>query len=401
MRQQTTTQQWIPERPDNRVARLPDPERSVLRQPRTINQRTTDYTDNRIARCSDANRPHIERFIDLKRRRPLKPKSVYGYAEALGHLDDFLQGKPIPQASADELSAFIDWMRDENYGESTLFGYVFKIRAYLKHTLDVDKLPKAIKNALDVKQPEDPFVGRLIENNEFAAMLDAANDLGSRLGTTHRAEESQAILWTLLDVGHRSQEFLSLRWGHTRFEDLDGVVFSLSPLAEGLKRGPRSTYGSLCARPLRAWGECHRQRGNLAASIVTAFRDRTGLKPLSYQSLLLHIKMLGDRSGVNEGREKAISPHDFRHTAATRDGENGWSEFQLCDKYGWVYGSRMPRRYLHLSLKKQRERVRRDAGVDDLGYRQQVEAGNDAAALAQLLQKIMHQSNASAPRRPA
>jgi hypothetical protein len=42
-------------------------------------------------------------------------------------------------------------------------------------------------------------------------------------------------------------------------------------------------------------------------------------------------------------------PYLFRHSAATRDARLGFTEAQLCMKYGWVLGSKMPRVYLHLA----------------------------------------------------
>ncbi|NAY82376.1 MAG: hypothetical protein GU362_05810, partial [Thaumarchaeota archaeon] len=47
-----------------------------------------------------------------------------------------------------------------------------------------------------------------------------------------------------------------------------------------------------------------------------------------------------------------------RHTSATRDAKLGFTEAQLCLKYGWKIGSRVPAVYLHLSAKDLREVVK-------------------------------------------
>jgi hypothetical protein len=54
---------------------------------------------------------------------------------------------------------------------------------------------------------------------------------------------------------------------------------------------------------------------------------------------------LGKKTGTN----KTVMPYLFRHSAATRDARLGFTEAQLCMKYGWVLGSKMPRVYLHMS----------------------------------------------------
>ncbi|UWG49307.1 XerD/XerC family integrase (plasmid) [Halalkaliarchaeum sp. AArc-CO] len=46
--------------------------------------------------------------------------------------------------------------------------------------------------------------------------------------------------------------------------------------------------------------------------------------------------------------EKPVNPHHFRHSRATYLA-NYLTEAQLCERFGWVRGSRVPGRYVHLS----------------------------------------------------
>ena len=62
------------------------------------------------------------------------------------------------------------------------------------------------------------------------------------------------------------------------------------------------------------------------------------------------------------GITRKITPHIFRHTAATYDGKS-LNENMLCQKYGWVLGSNMVRRYCHFNEKVLGEQILKRAGL--------------------------------------
>jgi len=59
-----------------------------------------------------------------------------------------------------------------------------------------------------------------------------------------------------------------------------------------------------------------------------------------------------------------LTPHIFRHTAATYDGAN-LNEAMLCEKYGWILGSTMVRRYCHFSTKQLVSQMMKQAGLKE------------------------------------
>lgn len=373
---------------------MPDTENSTTRN-------TDAYTDAALARFSDANRPFMARFIQERRNEGLRPKSVYAYVQATQHLDRFLGGKSFMAATADDFRNFLTQQR-QNMADATVFGNVFKIRRVLKDLYGVDRLPKPVRVALAVKAPKVEFVGRLVTDDEFGRLLAASQDRGQRTGTLPTAELSQAILWTLRDSGFRAQELLSLNVGDVALDDARGATLSLRPEAPGLKSGARTIYVSRCVGAIRTWLELHPRGTDAKAPLFTGFYDRTGTKRLQYQRLLEHLYTLGDRSGVNAGssRDKKVSPHDFRHTAATEKAKAGWVEEELRKFFGWAPGSIMPSIYVHLSLGDMRERVRRDAGVDAMGYFQQTPTMDPAQALASLIQQLARQPQTPKPTIP-
>jgi hypothetical protein len=55
-----------------------------------------------------------------------------------------------------------------------------------------------------------------------------------------------------------------------------------------------------------------------------------------------------ERAHKRAGIEKPVNPHHFRHSRATQLA-NWLTEAQLCGWFGWVQGSKVPARYVHLS----------------------------------------------------
>lgn len=363
---------------------------------------TDNYTDAALLRFSTANRAFMQTFVQLRRNEGLRAKSVYAYVQATQHLDRHLDGKPFADATAAELRDFVTSQR-QAMAASTVFANVFKVRRVLRDAHGLDKLPKAIQAALTVKAPKEQFVGRIVTDDEFGRLLVAGQERGQRAGTLPTAELSQAILWTLRDSGFRAQELLSLNVGDVSFDGARGAKLALRPEAPGLKTGARTIYVCRCVGALRTWLELHPRGTDPKAPLFTGFYDRTGTKRLQYQRLLEHLYGLGDRSGVNAGssRIKKVSPHDFRHTAATEKAKAGWVEEEMRLFFGWAPGSIMPSLYIHLSLGDMRERVRRDAGVDNLGFFQAVPTMDPAQALATLIQQLARQPPTLARPEPA
>jgi len=66
---------------------------------------------------------------------------------------------------------------------------------------------------------------------------------------------------------------------------------------------------------------------------------------ISYQYIRLKIL---DRARSKAGIDKPVNPHHFRHSRATVLA-NHFTEAQMCEWFGWVPGSSVPGRYVHLS----------------------------------------------------
>lgn len=67
-------------------------------------------------------------------------------------------------------------------------------------------------------------------------------------------------------------------------------------------------------------------------------------KALSYSRARTLLKNLADKAEI----DKKVNPHAFRHSRATHLA-NHLTEAQMCEWFGWVQGSDVPAKYVHLS----------------------------------------------------
>jgi integrase len=347
-------------------------------------------TDRLVARISEANRPFALEGVQYRRNKGLRPGSILAWTKAVHRADQILGGKRFQDASPQELAGIITGLRAAKLGERTVYQYAVQLRVAWKDLLNVDDLPRNVKRALEVRQPTDLPGGRLVTDADFRLLLEQAAQVPGRKGRLYHATLWVAMLWALWDTGFRAEELLGLNIGDVTFEP-GGAHIKLRPDAPNLKTGPRTIYVTECLGPLTALLEAHPQGDDAKAPLFPAMRNRREDSRLPYEGLQRFIKKLGEESGVNASSswDKTLTPHDFRHSCATRKARAGWNEAQLRAFFGWKAGSKMASHYVHLTVSDVRDQVRRDAGIDDLGYSQAVEAGNDELALASLLQRIL------------
>lgn len=356
---------------------------------------------------SAANRTTADLFIRRQSNQGIRSSTLYHYANTIRRLDRHLNGRPFASVQPEDMDMLFADLRDQ-YKPATVLHYSIQTRAFLRWVLKTKDLPDELDEATYVRESDVRSRFRILSVTEFHGLLDATRRHEGRFAKLARVERTQAILWTLWDTGFRASELLSLTVGSVAFEDAHGARLNLpEPDATpfSLKRGPRTVYVVECVGPLRAWLDMHPAADDPAAPLFPHAYSRKGTDPTRYQSLNKLIERTGNAAGVNgDPNKKKVTAHDFRHTLATRKAKAGWVEAQMRAYFGWSPTSKMPSFYVHLALADMRDRVRRDAGVDDLGYARTVETGDDAAQLRALLRRMLTDSdapNAARTRRPA
>ncbi len=149
------------------------------------------------------------------------------------------------------------------------------------------------------------------------------------------------------ELGPRPGEILGMRIRDVVFDGTD----LLCRLAG--KTGTRVEYIVKSASLLSQWLDAHPFKDNPDSPLWLNLNNNNRHERWSYAACKKALKMLAGRAGVR----KNVNPYVFRHTAASRDAKLGFTEAQLCLKYGWVFGSKMPRVYIHLAGTDLREKV--------------------------------------------
>ncbi|MGM0388525.1 MAG: tyrosine-type recombinase/integrase [Natrinema limicola] len=167
---------------------------------------------------------------------------------------------------------------------------------------------------------------------------------------------SPADIEALLDVAcnERDQAFIALLWEtgarigeliDFRLEDIEAGPAGKYVIVSG-KTGSRRLLIQESESYLSAWLTVHpnpTKDAFLWCKIDPIQGSPT--EQISYE--YIRRKILG-RARERAGIEKPVNPHHFRHRRATYLA-NYLTEAQLCEWFGWVQGSRVPGRYVHLS----------------------------------------------------
>ena len=145
------------------------------------------------------------------------------------------------------------------------------------------------------------------------------------------------------EVGARPGEFLGMKIKDIIFDEGKRIVCRLGH--QGGKTGERLILIIKSVSYVSRWLDAHPMKENPDAPLWIGFSNTNKHEPWSYHAFRKMLAELAERAKIR----KKISPYLFRHSAATRDARLGFTEAQLCMKYGWTLGSKMPRVYLHMA----------------------------------------------------
>jgi len=141
------------------------------------------------------------------------------------------------------------------------------------------------------------------------------------------------------EIGPRAGEALTMRL-KSIVHDSQNIYCRI-----GGKTGERRVLLVRSTRLIGIWLDEHPLKDDPDAPLWINHGARNRLQSWSYHACKKELRELAKRANL----KKKLYPHLFRHSAATRDARLGFTEMQLCKKYGWVLGSRMPAVYIHLS----------------------------------------------------
>ena len=281
-------------------------------------------TIRKLAVCQ-CNRNAILDFSDHCFSEGLSPRRVLKYLYTLKTIA-LRFPKDFRKAMRIDIERLVRQIERSNYSEWTKHDYRVTLKKFFRWLRKTEEYPPEVKWLRSTmrnnrtKLPEE-----ILTQEEIRAMIVAAPTV-----------RDKAFIGALYESGCRIGEMMSLRIRHLQQHE-HGFQITV----EG-KTGSRRLLIIACAPHITAWLNDHPTRQNPGAPVWIRADYHT--KELSYGRISDILRSVAKRAGIR----KAVNPHNFRHSRATHLA-NHLTEAQMNEYFGWVQGSDMASRYVHLS----------------------------------------------------
>ncbi|WP_435180946.1 tyrosine-type recombinase/integrase [Halorussus sp. AFM4] len=236
---------------------------------------------------------------------------------------------PFHDFDRDSIEDLVAWLYTRGTSESTVTDYKQAIKQFWKWMHDGEEPPETKWIKRGPQSSRQLLPQSLLTPADVEAMIDSCSN--------DRDRAFIAILW---ETGARIGELIDLRVG-----DIEVGVHGKHLIVTG-KTGARRLLLLESAPFVDAWIAVH-PTPTSTAFLWCKMDTEPGNLPdqIGYQTIRLKIL---DKARERAGIQKPVNPHHFRHSRATYLA-NYLTEAQMCEWFGWVRGSRVPGRYVHLS----------------------------------------------------
>lgn len=237
--------------------------------------------------------------------------------------------RPFREATKQDMEGIVYGVRtNPRYGPWTVHKHIVCFKRFFKWVHDTEDYPECVRwIKSNVKEKDTRLPESLITQEEVRRMLQSCDNPRDR-----------CLLSLLNELGCRVGELLSLTVNSIE-EGGDHYRVTI----QYSKTKPRKLK-AIDSRPYIAqWLNIHPTR-NPKDALFTGSGSTNRGKPLAYAACCGLIRKIANRAEVT----KAINPHSWRHSTATRYA-NHMTHAQLCYWFGWAQGSKVPGTYIHLS----------------------------------------------------
>ncbi len=231
-------------------------------------------------------------------------------------------------ATKENIEDFVFWINGrKDVGDVTKTDYKKLLKCFYRW-IGKGEYPECIGwMKTNGRRREGKLPEEMLEEDEVILLIDTAK--------TPRDRAIIALLW---ETGARMGELIDLRVGS--FED---HKHGLKIVVDG-KTGQRRLPLIDSVPHVNAWIDGHPNRKDPKAPMWVNIGTRNNGNKMEYPAIIKMLKLTAKRAGIS----KPMHPHHFRHSRATYLATR-FTEAQLCQWFGWVLGSNVPARYVHLS----------------------------------------------------
>ncbi|ADC64369.1 integrase family protein [Ferroglobus placidus DSM 10642] len=247
----------------------------------------------------------------------------------LSHLKKILEfvDYDLKKATKSQIEDIVAWINQRKVSDETKRQYKIVLKVLFKW-LNGGEYPEAVKwIKTSSKSRKDKLPEKILTEDDVKKLIDAADN--------PRDKALIALLW---ETGARISEIYNLKIG-----DFQDHVYGLQIVIRG-KTGARRLPLIESVPYVRAWLNMHPERDNKNAPVWVNVGTKGKGKKVGYRALVKMLNEVAKKAGI----DKPVNPHNFRHSRATFLA-NYFTEAQMCEWFGWVQGSDIPARYVHLS----------------------------------------------------
>lgn len=235
---------------------------------------------------------------------------------------------PFEKAKRENIEKIILWIkRREDINSTTKNDYKVLLKRFYRW-VGGGEYPECIKwleinkNNNNNKLPEE-----ILTEDDIEELIDNAKN-----------PRDKALISILWETGARIGELVDLTVG-----SIEDRKHGLKIVVDG-KTGSRRIPLIESVPYINKWLEEHPDRDNKEAPLWVNIGEVNVGDQMNYPAIRKMLKEVRNRSSI----DKPANPHHFRHSRATYMA-NRFTEAQLCEWFGWVQGSDVPSRYVHLS----------------------------------------------------
>ncbi|RLI79176.1 integrase [Archaeoglobales archaeon] len=233
----------------------------------------------------------------------------------------------LEEAEKEDIEEIVAWINQREVSEETKRQYKIMIKLLYKWLNNGEYPDKVRWIKTTAKQRNNTLPKDILTEKDVKKLIEAAEN--------PRDKAFIALLW---ETGARIGELYDLRVG-----DFQDHRHGLQIVITG-KTGARRLPLIESVPYIRAWLNMHPGNTNREAPAWINLGTKNRGEKVGYRALYKMLKETAEKAGIR----KPINPHHFRHSRATYLA-NRFTEAQLCEWFGWVQGSDIAARYVHLS----------------------------------------------------
>lgn len=239
-------------------------------------------------------------------------------------------GQPLDELDRGDVKNLIQWVHDRDLAESTVETYKEITVLFWVWLHDAD-------NRDDVEQVAWIETNGTTSNNTLPKDLLTRDDVDAQIDAAKNPRD-KALISMLYETGARIGELIDLTVG-----DIEDRKHGKKVVIEG-KTGARRLPLVRSVPHINDWLNKH-PNPEKDAPLWCKIQQGDADEPLGYRYIREKIlKKNMERAGI----DKPSNPHHYRHSRASHLATE-LKEAQLCEWFGWVQGSDVPARYVHLS----------------------------------------------------